>query len=54
MKIILIAIGVGVIGMVTSLFNMGYFKAHWKLNPLGIVVNLILCLSWVTFIYFCV
>ena len=54
MKMILYVIGGGVIGMVTSLFDLGYFKGHWELNPLGIVVNLILFLAWVTFIYFCI
>ena len=54
MKIFLYVIGGGVIGIVTSLFNMGYFKGHWELNPFGIMVNLVLYLSWTAFVDFCV
>ena len=45
MKIILYVIGGGVIGIVTSLFDLGWFTDNWELNPPGIIVNAIFCFN---------
>ena len=52
MRFILSCIGGFTIGLITSLFNLGYFTGNWQLNPPGIIVNVVLCFLWVFFIHF--
>ena len=51
-KYILSAIGGFVIGVITSLFDLGWFTDNWELNPPGIIVNAIFCSLWILFVYF--
>ena len=52
MNFILSAVGGFVIGIVTSLFDLGYFTGNWELNLPGTITNVILCFLWVAFVHF--